>query len=143
LPQIFEYMKIPGLRYLHIIPIIHGGGSSVLYAFGIRVKHKPLLWFVKGTKPSRIEGFIEDVIYSSPPEKWLGEWVQSPTESEYIISKLTVSPKQIVLDPFMGFGTTGVATLKCDRKFIGIERQLYNYRLAKANTGRHLQGAVK
>ncbi len=32
------------------------------------------------------------------------------------------SPSQVILDPFMGTGTTGVAALHMGRKFIGIER---------------------
>jgi site-specific DNA-methyltransferase (adenine-specific) len=32
-------------------------------------------------------------------------------------------PKDVVLDPFMGSGTTGAACIKLDRKFIGIESE--------------------
>lgn len=35
--------------------------------------------------------------------------------------KAHTSPGQIVLDPFMGSGTTGVAAVQMGRKFIGIE----------------------
>jgi site-specific DNA-methyltransferase (adenine-specific) len=40
----------------------------------------------------------------------------------YWVSKFT-DPQEIVLDPFMGSGTTGVACAKLDRKFIGIEKR--------------------
>lgn len=30
-------------------------------------------------------------------------------------------PGQVILDPYMGSGTTGVAALRAGRKFIGIE----------------------
>lgn len=31
------------------------------------------------------------------------------------------SPGDLILDPFMGSGSTGEAALKCGRKFVGIE----------------------
>jgi len=37
------------------------------------------------------------------------------------IIKIHTNPKDIILDPFMGSGTTGLAALKNNRKFIGIE----------------------
>lgn len=43
---------------------------------------------------------------------------------EYVVQeliKLLTKPNDIVLDPFMGSGTTGVAAKKMNRKFIGIE----------------------
>jgi site-specific DNA-methyltransferase (adenine-specific) len=37
--------------------------------------------------------------------------------------KLVAQPGDVVLDPFMGSGTTGVACVMEGREFIGIERE--------------------
>jgi DNA modification methylase len=49
-----------------------------------------------------------------------------PTEKPVMLMKHYIEnstqPGQIVFDPFMGSGTTGVAAMLCGREFIGIER---------------------
>ena len=40
------------------------------------------------------------------------------------------NPKQAILDPFMGSGTTGVAAIQMGRKFIGIEREPKYFEIA-------------
>jgi site-specific DNA-methyltransferase (adenine-specific)/modification methylase len=46
---------------------------------------------------------------------------QKPIEVMRWIIEQTTKPGDVVLDPYMGSGTTGVAALQCDRRFIGIE----------------------
>ena len=41
---------------------------------------------------------------------------------EFLVRSYT-QDNEIVLDPFMGAGTTGVAAIKSNRRFIGIERE--------------------
>jgi 16S rRNA G966 N2-methylase RsmD len=121
-----------GLKYIHTMAVIHDGGSSMLYPYHIRVKWKPILWYVKGTKPNTTN-IIEDVIDSTPPDKALHEWAQSVVEAEHVIKGLTVGENQIVCDPFMGAGTFGTAALKLNRKFIGIEIDPERFKVAEAN----------
>jgi site-specific DNA-methyltransferase (adenine-specific) len=45
--------------------------------------------------------------------------------------KLFTKPGDIVLDPFLGSGTTAVASVKLNRQFIGTEMKPEYYRLAK------------
>jgi DNA modification methylase len=104
-----------------------------MHAYHIRVKSKPLLWFVKGAdSPRSTTHYIEDVISSKPPDKSLHPWAQSPVEAEYVIENVTVK-NQIVLDPFMGSGTNGIAALKLNRKFIGIDIDQDTFDIAKKN----------
>jgi uracil phosphoribosyltransferase len=42
--------------------------------------------------------------------------------SIYLIPKLTLE-NQIVFDPMMGTGTTGIAALKLKRQFLGLEKE--------------------
>lgn len=58
-----------------------------------------------------------------------------PTEKPIALVESFVSlftnPGDLVLDPFMGSGTTGVACANLGRRFIGIERDEKYYRIAK------------
>jgi DNA modification methylase len=49
-----------------------------------------------------------------------------------VIENVTVK-NQIVLDPFMGSGTNGIAALKLNRKFIGIDIDQDTFDIAKKN----------
>jgi tRNA G37 N-methylase Trm5 len=53
-----------------------------------------------------------------------------------VIDQLT-KPGDTVFDPFMGSGTTGIATLNLRRKFIGIEINPEKFELAKVNVAKH------
>lgn len=46
-----------------------------------------------------------------------------PSELASRVIRLYTSPGDIVLDPFMGSGTTAVSAIKLGRKFIGIEKE--------------------
>lgn len=60
-------------------------------------------------------------IYSQMPPRDRQHPNEKPLAMVRHFIELHSSPGQIVLDPFMGSGTTGVAALETGRKFIGIE----------------------
>ncbi len=52
---------------------------------------------------------------------------------------LFTNPGDVVLDPFMGAGTTGVACIQLGRKFIGIELNEKYYKIAKSRIEKELR----
>jgi site-specific DNA-methyltransferase (adenine-specific) len=54
-------------------------------------------------------------------QKKLGHPAMFPVELPYRLIKMLTYEGDIVMDPFMGIATTGIACLKTNRNFIGIE----------------------
>ena len=75
--------------------------------------------------------FIETSLTSSK-EKLFGKHpTQKPTKVIGHFIKLLSNIEDVILDPFMGSGTTGVCARKLKRKFIGIELDTDYYELSK------------
>ena len=74
---------------------------------------------------------MSDFIESKSAEKTTFEWEQSPIEAEHVISRLTVEG-QMVCDPMMGEGTSGIAAVRLGRRFMGIEINSDKFKIAKA-----------
>ena len=121
---------------------------------------EPIAWFMK---PYKIGGTITDNVLenevgaintdasqingSSPTnllefgfrknEKRIHE-AQKPLDLiEYLIN-LTTQENQIILDPFMGSGTTAFAAKSLDRQFIGFERNSEYHHLSLARMGEQI-----
>ena len=60
---------------------------------------------------------------------------QKPLKLMEYLCKLVIPPNGIVLDPFMGSGTTGLAARNCLFDFIGIEREEEYFEIAKKRIG--------
>lgn len=60
---------------------------------------------------------------------------EHPTQKPVDVMKWAIehvpSPSRVILDPFMGSGTTGVAAVKLGRSFIGIEREPKYFDIAR------------
>lgn len=107
------------LKFLWPLCCYHEGPGQVMAFWGIRVKWKPMLWFVNGGNRFDTSAVVEDLIVSSK-EKTAHPWQQSVTEARYYIEKLT-PVNGLVVDPFCGGGTTAVAAKQAGRKWITCE----------------------
>ena len=79
-----------------------------------------ILWFVKGTPSVRKQNKNRrGEVWEITPVQDKEHPATFPTSLP--LSCIDLSNAQVVLDPFMGSGTTGVACAQLGRKFIGIE----------------------
>lgn len=72
-------------------------------------------------------------LWSFAPEmkqKQIGHPAMFPVELPMRLIKMLTYKGDTILDPFMGSGTTGVACIKTDRHFIGIEKDESYFRIA-------------
>jgi len=96
-----------------------GGQATQLWQRKVNTFWKPVLWFVKG----EYEGeWIGDVALSKPNDndKRFHHWGQSESGMADLVDRFS-QPGDVVLDPFVGGGTTGVVALDLGRKFIGCD----------------------
>lgn len=137
-----------------------GKFECAILAFGTRKVPLPprtrqvLIWDKQGAlgmgaldlpwKPAHEEiyvlgkGFVggrnwHSVILHPPTQAMACNGRTHPTEKPVGLMKMLIKwcPAGVILDPFMGSGTTGVAAVKLGRRFIGIEIEPKYYELAK------------
>lgn len=131
LPEIMN-MTVPYIQYHWTLGYFTlGGQSAQLWTKKVNTFWKPVLWFTKGEFKGE---WIGDVIKSDNNDKRFHEWGQSES-GMYDLMKRFVKPGDIVLDPFMGGGTTGIVckTLKCE--FVGVELSIDTFNRAKVRLG--------
>lgn len=78
-----------------------------------------------------IHDFVETSTIS-PKERKLGKHpTQKPLALTEHFIKILSNPNDVVLDPFMGSGTTGVASVKLGRYFLGVELNEEYFKLSQ------------
>lgn len=135
LPEVYRRMG-EHLEYYWTSALIHKGGGQLVFPRKVRASWKPILFYYK--PPLKlIETYFHDIIYGCGREKDTHEWQQGREELYDIILAFT-KENDIVLEPFLGGGTTVIACWDLDRQFIGIEKDPLRFnnaekRLEKVN----------
>ncbi len=81
-----------------------------------------ILWFAASNKSKWNQAYVGyGTIWRIPREQRKEHPVSFPLELPLRCIRATTDIGDIVLDPFMGSGTTGIAAIQCECKFIGIE----------------------
>ena len=75
--------------------------------------------------------FIQTSVTSAREKKYGKHPTQKPVQLMDHFVELLSNPGDTILDPFMGSGSTGVSSVKSDRKFIGIEISEDYYNLSR------------
>jgi 16S rRNA G966 N2-methylase RsmD/ParB-like chromosome segregation protein Spo0J len=107
------------MKYHWQLNLVHGGGSTLVNSRFIRSRGKPIFMYVKKDS-NRREKWIDDLVKGAGMEKGLHEWQQGEPEAMHLIEKLT-DPGNLVVDPFVGSGTTAAAAVRLGRRFIGCD----------------------
>jgi len=118
LPAILaEMTKVEGLSYHWTLCYLQPGNRLAIHSRNVAVHWKPILWFVKGTYKGELRW---DIVTSDHRDKRYHEWGKSESGILELVEWFS-EPGDLVLDPFCGGGTTGVACLSLGRRFIGVD----------------------
>jgi ParB-like chromosome segregation protein Spo0J len=127
LDEVFDALRSGGLKYDWEGIYMTDQLPCQVWQARVNSGWKPLLLFKKGERKGYWKG---DVIKVPYVERGLHKWEQS-IEGATKLAKAVLKPGQVVLDPFMGSGTFGVASLKCACRFVGIDIDPKNIEIAR------------
>lgn len=129
LPQVIELLS-KHLTYRWSGCLFHNGATRIINGVNVMNRWKSILFFQK--KPiTKFKKTFSDYFVSEKQEKTEHEWQQSKAVIGQIIDIFT-KPKDLVVDPFLGGGTTAAACKNLKRRFIGAEIDETSYKLALA-----------
>ena len=104
------------------------GAASRILGRNIRQTWKPVLAYTVDTWPKRDP--LPDTVPTAGAEKGLSGWQQQVAPAQWLIERLTPD-RGLILDPFMGVGSFGVAAIQSGRRFMGVELDPDRYEDAK------------
>jgi site-specific DNA-methyltransferase (adenine-specific) len=131
-----------------------GAGAGISMAWGswqsasnpvLRDTHEYILVFSKGSFGRKKENGKENTITREQFMEWtksvwninpesakkIGHPAPFPVELPYRLIQLYTYKEEIILDPFMGSGSTAIAALKSERRYVGYEIDTEYIKLAE------------
>lgn len=123
------------LDYWWTLAYLTPGGQAVqVFPRRVNTFWKPVLIYRNGDGPQ--PEWFGDVAKSdvNDNDKRLHHWGQSESGMADLVKRLT-RPGELIVDPFMGGGTTGVVALELGRRFTGCEISAVDYQTAAGRLG--------
>jgi len=138
LNQIYRFFDDSGLDYFWEFHHIHNGDAPYIWQRGVIAKSKSILAYSKGPAMPRCGG-VQSRFDSIGKMKLYHHWGQDVGSARYYIDYFS-SKNGIVLDPFIGGGTSAIASELIGRKWIGADLDaqslvITNERLSNKETG--------
>ena len=118
-PEVLDGLR-QHLRFYLQGAVVLPGADAKLNSIMAWAGSKPLWFFVRRDFTGSRGRWFNNTAISEKAEKDLHPWQQGIGPARYYIERLT-EPGDLVVDPFLGGGTTGVAALELGRNFVGIE----------------------
>ncbi len=120
LPDVIKSLESHLAYHWTLAYLTPGGQSPQIWPRKVNTFWKPVLWFVKGEYAGE---WVGDVAKSNvnDNDKRFHDWGQSESGMADLVERFT-KPGDLILDPFVGGGTTAIAALSRNRRFIGIDR---------------------
>jgi hypothetical protein len=119
LPEVINAL-LKHLSYCWMVNLQHNGPTQLVYPRNAICTYKPILIFKKG-EPGKFDTTIVDTITKDFRDKDFHEWGQGESAVGYLMKSFS-NPNDLVLDPFVGGGTTLAVAKSLKRKCIGIEK---------------------
>ena len=115
LPEVLDTLRAAGLEYVWVMSVYHAWSNAKISKHHILENWRSILVFKK-TGQSETREWIQDTEWSSR-NKEFHEWQQDTESPRKYISAYTL-PNQIVLDPFVGGGTTPKVCKELKRHYV-------------------------
>jgi site-specific DNA-methyltransferase (adenine-specific) len=117
------------LRYKWVFNWPLEGAASRILSRNIRQTWKPILCYTVGTFAKREP--MPDTIPTGAAEKdVMAAWQQQVAPAQWLIERMT-PPEGLVVDPFLGAGSFGLAAINAGRRFVGVELDAQRFEQAK------------
>jgi hypothetical protein len=130
LPQVLELLGAH-MNYGWAFALELTGSRARVPARHIVQEWKPIVAFTPGPWPSGGRWYAHgDLLVSHEREKELYEW-QHPVAPVRLLIERYCPEDGLVVDPFMGVGSFGVAALSSGRRFVGVETHLGRFEQAR------------
>jgi len=129
LPEVYQLLvSDKRLRYQWTMCYMTPGPATQLRGRPIASNWKPIIWLTKGKYSG---ARINDVFENPTQDKRFHHWGQGEVGMSQIIERMT-NKGDIVIDPFLGGGTTGVCCVHLERMFYGFDIDIEAVKMARA-----------